>query len=257
MGFMFDTIINNGKVIDGTGNPWFKADLGIKNGKIVKIDRLDSSEAEKIINAEELVICPGFIDVHNHSDFTVFSNPNLESTIRQGITTLVTGNCGISFAPVNPARKNLLMKYISSFRPPGELEIDWETFEEYLAHLEQKKAASNIAQLVGHGTIRISSMGFQNRDPTQEELEEMKTLVAEAMEAGAFGMSSGLIYPPGVYSKTGELIELCKVVAKYGGIYTSHIRGEGAMLIEAVQYGIFYTCFSSVYFYSKGYFLQI
>lgn len=236
---MFDIIIKNGKVVDGTGNPWFKADLGIKNGKIAKIGRLDSFEAEKTLDAKGLVVCPGFIDIHNHSDLAVLLNPKLESAVRQGVTTLVIGNCGISPAPVHPSKKDLLLKYLSSLISPAEkLDVGWNTFGEYLITIEKNKTSANIAPMVGHGTVRMAVMGFEDRDPTPKELEEMKGLVAEAMEAGAFGMSTGLIYPPGVYSKTDELIELCKVVARYGGIYASHIRGEGATLIEAVREAI-------------------
>ena len=233
---MFDVIIKDGKIIDGSGNPWFNRDVGIKNGKIAKIGRLAHSEAEKIIDAKGYVVCPGFIDMHSHSDLSVFFNPKLESTIRQGITTLVVGNCGISLAPINPERKDLLMKEISSFLPIcEELEMDWIKFDEYLSRLEEIGVSANIATLVGHGTVRIAAMGLEDRDPTRKEMEEMKSLVAEAMGAGAFGLSTGLIYPPGTYSKTDEIIELCKVVAKYGGIYASHIRSERAGLIEAVK----------------------
>lgn len=236
----FDLLIKNGKIVNGTGNPWFKADIGIKDGKIEKIGRLNSTDAEKIIDAKGLIVSPGFIDMHNHSDISVFFNPKLESAIRQGITTLVIGNCGSSLAPVNPATKDLFMKHIETFLPPdAELEVTWNTFKEYLSKLEEIEMAANIAPLVGHGTIRIAVMGFDGREPTTEELNEMKKLVAEAMEAGAFGMSTGLIYPPGVYSKTEELVELCKVVAKYGGIYASHIRGEGDTLVEAVKEAIY------------------
>jgi len=233
---LFDVIIKDGKIIDGSGNPWFNRDVGIKNGKIAKIGRLAHSEAEKIIDAKGYVVCPGFIDMHSHSDLSVFFNPKLESTIRQGITTLVVGNCGISLAPINPEMKDLLMKEISSFLPIcEELEMDWIKFDEYLSRLEEIGVSANIATLVGHGTVRIAAMGLEDRDPARKEMEEMKSLVAEAMEAGAFGLSTGLIYPPGTYSKTDEIIELCKVVAKYGGIYASHIRSERAGLIEAVK----------------------
>lgn len=236
---MFDVILKGGRVIDGTGNPWFRADVAIKDGKIVRIGHLSGVKAEKIIDVKGLVVSPGFIDIHSHSDFTILFNPKVESTIRQGVTTLVVGNCGISLAPVNPAREDLLMRYISPFMPPGErLKVKWTTFSEYLKYEEEIGVASNVAHLVGHGTIRIAVMGFDERTPTNEELGEMKMLVAEAMQAGAFGMSSGLIYPPGVYSKTEELIELAKVVARYGGIYATHIRGEGATLIKAVSEAI-------------------
>jgi len=236
---MFDIVIKNGKMVDGTGNPWFKADLGIENEKIATVGRLDRSESGRTIEAEGLVVCPGFIDMHSHSDVSVFFNPSLDSAVRQGITTLVTGNCGMSLAPVNSSRKDLLMKYLSPFLPPGgQLRIDWNNFAEYLTRLEENKTSANIAQLVGHGTVRIAVMGLESRDPTSEELEKMKALVAEAMKAGAFGMSAGLIYPPGIYSKTDELIELCRIVARYGGIYACHIRGEGDTLMEAVKEAI-------------------
>lgn len=232
----FDIIILNGLVIDGCGNPWFKADIGIKNGKILKIGHLKLAKAEKIINAEGLIVCPGFIDAHSHSDISVLFNPILESSIKQGITTLIVGNCGMSLAPVNPSTKDLLLKDLTPFIPPNvKLKIEWESFKEYLDKEEELSFSSNIVHLVGHGTIRIAVMGFENRDPTIKELEKMKELVAEAMEAGAIGLSSGLIYPPGAYSKTWELVELSKIVAKYGGIYCSHIRGEGATLIEAIK----------------------
>jgi len=236
MSKIFDTIILNGKVIDGSGNPWFKADIGIKNGKILKVGNLRFSKAEKIINAEGLIVCPGFIDSHSHSDISIIFNPILGSSIKQGITTLIVGNCGMSLAPVNPSTKDLLLKDLSPFVPPGaELKIEWKSFKEYLNKEEEIPFSSNIVHLVGHGTVRIAVMGFENREPNIEELGKMKELIAEAMEAGAIGMSSGLIYPPGAYSKIWELIELSKTVAKYGGIYCSHIRGEGATLIEAIK----------------------
>lgn len=236
---MFDVVIKGGRIIDGTGNPWFRAHIAIKDGKIVRVGHLSGAGAEKTIDARGLVVSPGFIDMHSHSDFAVPFNPRVESTIRQGVTTLVVGNCGISLAPVNPAREDLLMRYISPFLPPGEgLKIEWSTFSEYLKCEEETGVTSNVAHLVGHGTVRIAVMRFEGRAPTREELGEMKMLVAEAMEAGAFGMSTGLIYPPGIYSKTEELIELAEVVAKYGGIYASHIRGEGATLVDAVKEAI-------------------
>ena len=236
---MFDLIIKDGKIIDGTGNPWFRGDLGIKNGKIARIGRLSPSEAEKKLEAKGLIVCPGFIDMHSHSDLSVFFNPKLDSTIRQGVTTSVVGNCGLSLAPVNPERKGLLIREASSFLPIcKELRIDWCRFDEYLSRLGEIGLSANIANLVGHGTVRIAVMGLENRDPTGEELAEMKKLVAEAMEAGAFGLSTGLIYAPGVYSKADEIIELCKIVAEYGGIYASHIRSERAMLLEAVKEAI-------------------
>jgi len=236
---LFDVLINGGRIVDGTGNPWFRADLAIKDERIARVGRLERAQAEEVIDVEGFVVCPGFIDIHSHSDFTVPFNSRAESSIRQGVTTLVVGNCGISLAPVNPSRRGLLLKYLSPFLPPeGMPEVKWSSFGEYLKWEEKLKTAPNLAHLVGHGTVRIAVMGLEERAPTEGELEGMKVLVAEAMDSGAFGLSSGLIYPPGTYSKTDELVELAKVVARYGGIYSSHIRGEGRMLLEAVKEAI-------------------
>ncbi|MEM2841923.1 MAG: D-aminoacylase [Thermoproteota archaeon] len=231
----YDIIIKNGKIINGTGNPWFMADIGIRNGRIDKIGRIKQGEAERIIDVKGLLVCPGFIDAHSHSDFTIFFNNRVESAIRQGITTMITGQCGSSLAPVNPARMSTLLEHVSPSIPPGEkLNLDWTTFRGYLDRLEEVGCSSNLATLVGHGSVRIAVMGMEARPPTYEELGIMKMLVAEAMEAGAFGMSTGLIYPPGIFSTTDEIVELCRVVAKYDGVYVSHIRGEGENLLDAV-----------------------
>jgi N-acyl-D-amino-acid deacylase len=239
MRIMFDAIVKNGKVVDGTGNPWFKADVGIESGRIVKVGYLGSVDAERIIDANGLAVCPGFVDAHSHSDMTIPFGPKVESAIKQGVTTMVTGNCGISLAPVNPAKENLLMRYIAPFLPPGgRLKVEWRTFEEYLKKMEESGIASNVAPLAGHGTVKIAVMGFEDRPSTEEELEEMRALVSEAMRSGALGMSTGLIYAPGSYSKTDEIVELAKVVAKHGGVYASHIRNEGATLIEAMEEAI-------------------
>lgn len=228
-------MIVNGRVLDGTGSPWFKADVGVVNGRIVYVGELENVDAELIIDAEGLFVCPGFIDVHSHSDFTLLVNPKAESKVRQGVTTEVIGNCGSSAAPVKGevARDRLL----SMTRRYG-VEFSWSTFSEYLEVLEGVGVAVNVAALVGHGTVRRCVLGLESRFPTKDELDEMKALVAEAMEAGAFGMSSGLVYPPGRYASKEELIELCRVVAKYGGFYASHIRGERETIVEATAEAI-------------------
>lgn len=234
----FDMVIKNGKVIDGAGNPWYRADIGIKGGKISRIGRLEEANTTKETDAVGLVVCPGFIDVHSHSDGAVFFDNTLQSTIRQGITTSVVGNCGDNLAPVPPEKMEEFLKLFAMSAPPG-VEIDsipWNTFSEYLDYMERRGCVANSAHLVGFGTIRIAGgPGFEDRAPTTEELECMKSLVGEAMEAGAFGISTGLIYAPQVYAKTEEIIELAKVVAKYGGLYSSHIRGEGVNVVNAVK----------------------
>jgi len=218
----FDVVIKDGKVIDGTGNPWFKAYVGIEDGIVTDVGNLRSAAAELTINASGLVVCPGFIDVHTHSDFTWLLNPKADSFLRQGVTTEVIGNCGFSVAPVRDAKKELMVKTIFGYKP-GLVEIDWHTLGEYLNRLEKTGLANNVAPLVGHGTIRIAVMGYDNRLATKEELQEMKILTHQSMKDGALGISYGG-YAPCSYADTNELIELCKVVAAYGGIFATHVR---------------------------------
>lgn len=206
----FDIIILNGQIIDGTGNPRYRADLGIKRGKIVEIGNLETKKSKKIINAKGLIVVPGFIDIHTHAEGKILEIPSVENYIRQGVTTVVGGNCGGSPYPIG----------------------------EFLKKVEDTDIALNLALLVGHNTIRQKVMGIENREPTAEELDEMKKMVAQAMQEGAVGLSTGLKYVPGVYAKTGEVVELAKVAASYGGFYATHMRDEGLGLIESVQEAI-------------------
>ncbi len=231
---IYDLVIRRGLIVDGTGNPGFIADLAVKKGRIAKIGLIEG-ESKRTIDTEGLVVCPGFIDIHSHSDFVLLVNPRAESKVRQGVTTEVIGNCGASAAPAKGAALERAHRIMSKY---GIDEVVWRTFSDYLNLLESNKVAINVVALVGHGTLRQCVLGMEDRAPTENELREMKALVAEAMEAGAFGMSSGLVYPPGRYASTEELIELCKVVALYRGIYASHIRGERETIIEAVKEAI-------------------
>jgi len=228
-----DILIRNGLVVDGTGNPWFRADVGIDGGRIAKVGRLGSAGAETVLDAGGLLVAPGFIDMHSHSDLALTVNPRAESKIRQGVTTEVIGNCGFSAAPAGRDYAEYLRKYVGPLLGVVDIDLEWETFGEYLNRLEGRTAV-NVAPLVGHGAVRINTMGFEDRPPTADEMAEMKAFVARAMDEGAQGLSSGLIYPPGCYADTQELIELCRVVAGHGGIYASHIRGEGATLLKAL-----------------------
>lgn len=231
-----DTLIINGKIIDGTGNPWFKADIGIKDGKIVSIKKRIKQDAEQIISADGLVVCPGFIDIHSHSDYTLLVNPKAESKIRQGVTTEVVGNCGSSAAPIIGEMKERALKISERYG----LKIDWTYMNEYLNKLEEKRIAVNVATYVGFANIRIAILGYENRKPTKNELEEMKKLAARSIDEGAIGLSTGLRYDPQSYAETEEVIEIAKVVAEKGGIYASHIRDEGdrGKVIEAVKEAI-------------------
>jgi len=226
---MLDLVIRNGSVIDGTGNVWFKADVGVKNGKITRVGNISESESDRVIDATGLVVCPGFIDVHTHSEMSVLINPKAETTVRMGGTTHIVGNCGSSPAPLTKEAK----KTVSS-----QVGTEWDTLEEYFKCVETRGLAINIGTMVGHGTIRDFVMGTASTAPTNRELSEMKRLVDEAMQQGAFGLSSGLVFAPGRFAKTDELVELCKVVAKNGGIYASHVRSQSDMYEDAVAEAI-------------------
>jgi N-acyl-D-amino-acid deacylase len=235
MGAVFDLVIRDGKIIDGTGTSSFVADLGISNGKITCIGELTNAIAKEWICAKGLVVAPGFIDMHSHQEASAFAEVTDDAKIMQGVTTEVNGNCGISCAPVSKKYLPELRKYVAA---PESLHWDWESFAEYLTVLEKNKPVTNVVPLVGHGALRIAVMGFQNRKPTENELNAMKELLTQALAAGAYGLSSGLIYPPGVFADTDELVELCKVVASNDGLYASHIRNESDRVLEAVEEGI-------------------
>ena len=227
----FDLVVANGKVVDGTGSPGFHTDIGIKDGKISKLGQTD--DADETIDAGGMVVAPGFIDMHSHSDIFLLVNPKAESKIRQGVTTEVIGNCGGSVAPATGLARDVIEKMAGFYG----VEVGWSGFGEYLNRLDDGVAV-NVAALVGHGTVRQCVMNLEERAPTSGELDEMKELVGDAMKEGAFGMSSGLVYPPGRYADTSELAELSKVVAEHGGIYASHIRGERETMIRAVKEAI-------------------
>ncbi len=235
---MFDTIIKNGHIADGSGNPWFTADIGIVNGKIAKIGSLAAEQASEVIDAGGQMVAPGFIDIHCHSDAVIFAEPREKGKILQGVTTEVIGNCGSSAAPTFAPTLPLLKEYLDPLFGNIPLQWNWSTIGEFLARIEERQPISNVATLVGHGTIRVAAMAFDNREPTAAELRKMKDLVAQALDEGAFGLSSGLIYPPGLFSQTPEMVELCKVVAEKQGIYATHMRGEADTLIESTQEAI-------------------
>jgi len=232
----FDLIIKNGLIIDGTGHPGFPGDVGIQGNRIELIGQGITLPSQQMIDARGLVVAPGFIDTHGHADAIVLVAPSEDSKIQQGVTTECIGNCGFSLAPVNKQYLIHLQRYVASIQGGFPLNWDWETTGQYLDQI--KCPSHNIAALIGHGTVRIAVMGPENRKPTPYEMDKMKNLVSESMDQGAFGLSSGLIYPPGVFAETDELIELCKTVAKKGGLYATHIRGESDTLVEAVNEAI-------------------
>lgn len=208
--YQFDILIRNGKIIDGTGNSWFYGDVGVKDGKIIAVGKLKDPTAKKIIDAKGLMVAPGFIDVHGHIEGGVFENPTAGNYIYDGVTTVITGNCG------------------------GSAD-DLKTF---FLRIDSLKPSINVASLIGHNTVRRQAMGLDNRLATPDEQQKMEELVAKAMQDGAVGLSTGLIYLPGMYSNTAEVIGLAKSAAKYNGVYASHIRNEEAKVVDAINEAI-------------------
>jgi N-acyl-D-amino-acid deacylase len=232
-----DLLIRNGTIVDGSGGKPFKADVGVSAGRISEVKSSISADTKNSIDAKQQIVCPGFIDIHSHTDMSIPFDNRIESMVRQGVTTSVMGNCGSSLAPVSDDTIDLMQKDIDVFSPPGHrLNITWRTFGEYLTTIERTRIPINVVPLVGFGTVRIASgPAFENREPTRKELTNMKADVAEAMSVGAFGMSTGLFYPPQSYASFNEILELAKTVAEHKGLYFSHIRGEGKAVVPAVQ----------------------
>lgn len=226
----YDIVFRNLKIVDGTGNPTFYGDIAISGDTIIEVGKV-LKRAKEEYDCEGLTAAPGFIDIHNHSDISILTEPFGKNYISQGVTTLVVGNCGESGAPINKNNLNGL-SFISG--NSDEDKYNFEAFDEYLKFLESNKKSINVATLIGHGNIRSVVIGMENKKPSKDDLKEMKKLVKEAMESGAFGFSTGLIYDPGVFADRDEIIELAKVVAGYDGLYSTHMRNESDLLIESV-----------------------
>ena len=217
--------------MDGTGAEPVLADVAIQNRRIAAVGNLSGEAARNTLDANGLCVTPGFIDIHSHDDFNLPVNPLAPGKIRQGVTTQVTGNCGWSPAPLSPQHRQLFLDNAGFF--DSGLSYDWESMGDFLSQLPP--IALNVAQLVGHVTVRCAVMGMEDRPPTETELAAMKTLLADAMTEGAFGFSTGLVYPPSAYADTAEIAELAKVAAGFGGGYHTHMRDEGRNIMEAVR----------------------
>jgi N-acyl-D-amino-acid deacylase len=205
----YDLVITNARVIDGSGNPWVRADVAIKDGRIAKVGRVAASEAAQSIDAKGQILAPGFIDVHTHVE-SIYDLPEAENFVRMGVTSLVSGNCGTSATDI----------------------------QEFLGRIKQKPLAVNLATLIGHGSVRRKVVGLDDRPPTAAEQAEMDALVEKGMKDGAVGLSTGLIYVPGTYAKTEEIVSLARVVARYGGLYATHMRNEGEKVVDAIKESI-------------------
>lgn len=203
----YDLIIRQGRIVDGSGNPWFLGDIGIRAGRIARIGDLSAATAREVIDAKERIVAPGFIDVHTHVEDSLVRLPTADNFIADGVTSLISGNCGGSKTDLAA----------------------------YFAELKKSGIALNLGTLIGHNSVRRAAMNMEARAPTPEEMAKMEALVARAMENGAVGVSTGLIYTPGTYAQTDEVVRLAKVTARYGGLYATHMRNEGDRVLDAIN----------------------
>lgn len=243
---MEDLVFRDADVVDGTGGPSYRADVVVDDGRIVSIVQEAAAagcqrpRAMREVDAEGLVLAPGFIDMHAHSDLALLRDPDHSAKVAQGVTLEVLGQDGLSYAPVDDRTLGEVRRAISGWNGHGDdVDFDWRSVGEYLDRLDRgvdgRGIAVNAAYLVPQGTVRALAVGWEDREATPAELDRMRRLVAEGMEQGAVGMSSGLTYTPGMYAKDAELTELCRVVARYGGYYCPHHRSYGAGALEAYR----------------------
>src|SRR5437868_8702349 len=226
----FDVVIKNGTVYDGTGSEGHKADVAIRGDRIVGVGDFQNSSATNVINAHGFAVAPGFINMLSWSTESLIQDGRSQSEIRQGVTTEIMGE-GNSMGPLNDELKHRMIEQQKDIK----FEIKWNTLAEYLHYLEKRGISCNVASFIGATTIREYVIGFEDKPPTPEQLDQMRNLVRKEMEAGALGIGTSLIYPPAFYAKTDELIELCKVAANYQGKYISHMRSEGNQLLAALD----------------------
>ncbi|WP_135557365.1 N-acyl-D-amino-acid deacylase family protein [Paenibacillus cymbidii] len=234
---MFDLLLRNGKIVDGTGNPWYYGDVAVKDGRITAVGRIDAeTTASRVIDLHrQYAVSPGFIDGHCHSDLMILDNPRCEIKLRQGVTSEVVGNCGLAPSPSVPAADAMLRQYLEPVLGRYHQQWPWPTIGRYLDAVDAVRPSGNLRTFAAHGSIRASVMGFDQRPAEPAELDRMKELLRTSMQEGAIGMSLGLIYAPGRYADERELVELCRVLAETGGLLSVHMRGEGAKLLPAVQ----------------------
>jgi N-acyl-D-amino-acid deacylase len=233
-----DLLIKNGRIADGTGNPSYRADVGISKGRIACIGRgINKGEAKRVIDAADLIVSPGFLDAHSHDDAYLFVNPQCDEKVLQGVTTDVIGSCGLSMAPVIESHRVEFQGILGALGGENLAKEFWriKTFNDFLLKLAKARPGINVVPLVGHGTIRIAAMGMEKRPPTDAELKKMKRLMAEAMKSGAYGLSTALILAPASYAQTDEVIELAKIAGRYKGVFTIHLRSESDHIMEALE----------------------
>jgi N-acyl-D-amino-acid deacylase len=221
---MVDILIRNGRIVDGTGQTWFRGSVGV-TGDTVTVLRGDTSAvlADRVIEASNYVVCPGFIDMHSHSDLMLLSNPQHEVKVRQGVTTEALGMDGLSYAPSSPANLELLLNYLAAVNGTPPADVRWSSVKDFLDLFDQR-VSCNVVYFVPHAAIRVEAMGWEDRVPTAAETRRMQELAIQGMRDGAFGFATGLTYPPGAYSDTDELVAVCQAIKDLGGFYVTHAR---------------------------------
>jgi N-acyl-D-aspartate/D-glutamate deacylase len=235
---MFDLLIKGATIVDGTGASSWVGDVAIEGDRFVALDHTIEADARRLIDAGGYVLAPGFIDIHCHSDFALFDNPQSEIKLKQGVTLDVLGNCGDSLAPLDDKSRALIRaasdSNIASWADP----LDWSTYSEYVRTIEESGLSINVMGLVGHGTLRLAAMGYSDSPPTSKQMNQMKSLLVRSLDEGAAGMSTGLIYAPGCFAEIREIIELAQMAGRRGGFYASHIRNEAEGIIASLEEAI-------------------
>ena len=231
---MFDLIIRGARVVDGAGTPWFFADVAVTGDRIAAVGHLADVPARRILECSGMVVCPGFIDMHTHSDLFLLAEPEHHPKVRQGVTTEVIGLDGLSYAPLSPANLVMTRDYLSALNGAPDIDYDWQSVAEFLSRFD-RRVATNVAYLVPHNALRLEVMGFEPRPADSGECDAMRNLLREGMAQGAVGFSTGLDYYPGRYAATDELVEICREVARCGGLSVWHVRGRDLGLFGGIE----------------------
>ncbi|MFN8525583.1 MAG: D-aminoacylase [Chloroflexota bacterium] len=234
----YDLVFTNARVVDGTGNPWYRADVAVADGRIAAIAHRLDGEARRTIDCHDTVLAPGFMDMHPHSDVMLLAEPRHEPKVFQGVTFELLGQDGLSYAPATPQIREQARRHLAGLNgDDSRAGWDWTSVASYLARFD-RRVAVNVGHLVPHNLVRIGALGWEARTATAAELDRMRAIVAEGMQDGAFGVSTGLTYPPNVWSDTAEMVAMCEVAARYGGIYVTHMRGHGDALLDPIRESI-------------------
>lgn len=234
----YDLLFTNARVVDGTGNPWYRADVAVADGRVAAIGHHLDGAARRTIDVGGQVLAPGFMDLHPHSDVMLLAEPRHEAKIFQGVTFELLGQDGLSYAPVTPEVREQIRRHLAGLNGDSPAAgWDWTDVDSYLARFD-RRVAVNVGYLVPHNVVRIGALGWEARPASSAELDRMRGIVEEGMQDGAFGVSTGLTYPPNVWSDTEEMVAICEVAARHGGIYVTHMRGHGDALLDPIRESI-------------------